>query len=86
MLGLWGIDDDVVAAVAYHHKPGNFPGTQFTAVTAVYVANTGLPEGMSKEPPPPAECIDLDCLTTPGLTERLPDREGLCVPPEKDAA
>jgi hypothetical protein len=25
--------------------------------------------------------IDDDYLTTPGLTERLPDREGLCVPP-----
>jgi HD-like signal output (HDOD) protein len=86
MLGLWGIDDDVVAAVAYHHKPGHFPSTQFTAVTAVYVANTGLPEGMSKEPPPLAECLDLGYLTTLGLTERLPDWQALCIPLEEDAA
>jgi HD-like signal output (HDOD) protein len=40
LLGLWGIDDDVVAAVAYHHKPEHYHAAQFSALTAVYVAST----------------------------------------------
>ena len=40
LLGLWGIDDDVVSAVAYHHRPGDFPTTQFSALTAVFIAST----------------------------------------------
>jgi len=37
-LGLWGIDNDVVAAVAYHHCPWLYPTTEFCALTAVYIA------------------------------------------------
>lgn len=44
MLGLWGIDEVVVAAVAYHHKPYDFPCYKFTSLTAVYAASTFIAE------------------------------------------
>lgn len=39
LLGLWGLPDGVVEAVAWHHHPGKCPGTVFTALTAVHVAD-----------------------------------------------
>ncbi len=42
-LALWGIDNDVVAAVAYHHNPEDYPGSTFSALTALYIADNLLP-------------------------------------------
>lgn len=39
LLGLWGIPDRVVEAVAWHHTPAKCPGDSFTALTAVHVAD-----------------------------------------------
>jgi putative nucleotidyltransferase with HDIG domain len=39
LLGLWGIPDRVVEAVAWHHTPAKCPGESFTPLTAVHVAD-----------------------------------------------
>jgi HD-like signal output (HDOD) protein len=39
LLGLWGLPDAVVAAVAFHHRPADCGNQKFTAVTAVHAAN-----------------------------------------------
>src|SRR5450756_2074111 len=39
LLGLWGIDNHVVEAVAHHHRPDRITHTGFDATTAVYVAD-----------------------------------------------
>ena len=39
LLGLWGLSDPIVEAVAYHHRPGDCPGEIFSPLTAVHVAN-----------------------------------------------
>ncbi len=39
LLGLWGLSDPIVEAVAYHHRPGDCPGETFSPLTAVHVAN-----------------------------------------------
>ncbi len=54
MLGLWGIDEDVVTAVAYHHNPQDFPCTEFTALTAVHAASTFISEHTTVTNP---ECL-----------------------------
>jgi HD-like signal output (HDOD) protein/CheY-like chemotaxis protein len=38
LLGLWGLPYTLVDAVAHHHRPEAFPGTGFTTLTAVHVA------------------------------------------------
>lgn len=43
MLGLWGLSDPIVEAVAYHHRPGKCVGETFAPVTAVHVADALLP-------------------------------------------
>lgn len=39
LLGLWGLPDGVVEAVAWHHHPGKCPGTAFAPLTAVHIAD-----------------------------------------------
>lgn len=43
MLGLWGLSEPIVEAVAYHHRPGECVGKAFAPVTAVHVADALLP-------------------------------------------
>ena len=39
LLGLWGLPDPIVEAVAWHHNPGGCPGKAFTPLTAVHAAD-----------------------------------------------
>lgn len=39
LLGLWGLPDSIIEAVAWHHQPEVCPGDHFTPLTAVHVAN-----------------------------------------------
>ena len=39
LLGLWGLPEDVVEAVAFHHRPGAGSANAFTPLTAVHAAN-----------------------------------------------
>jgi len=78
MLGLWGIDDDVVTAIAYHHNPSAFPDIKFSALTAVYVANTCLVIGENLSQQILFTDDGLTYLDRIGVTERLPDWIKLC--------
>jgi hypothetical protein len=72
LLGLWGLSDSIVEAVAYHHRPGACLGQSFAPLTAVHVADALRQEqgeyfrGCS----PPA--LDMTYLERLNLTERLP--------------
>jgi putative nucleotidyltransferase with HDIG domain len=39
LLGLWGLPDDIVEAVAYHHRPSDCVNKAFCALTAVHAAD-----------------------------------------------
>jgi HD-like signal output (HDOD) protein len=39
LLGLWGLPQDLIEAVALHHDPSAHEIPQFTPLTAVHVAN-----------------------------------------------
>lgn len=39
LLGIWGLPDTIVEAVAFHHNPQESPTHSFSALTAVYIAN-----------------------------------------------
>lgn len=87
MLGLWGLDDSVVAAVAYHHKPAEFAGsTQFSSLTAVYIASTAVETRKSKDPLPLTECLDINYLKTLGLEAKIESWQAMCSDIDEDAA
>jgi HD-like signal output (HDOD) protein len=77
LVGLWGLPDQIVQAVAWHHMPERAADHGFTPLTAVHVASAlldpvfgGLGDGTSM-----ANC---DYLNAVGLAHRLPVWEGLC--------
>jgi HD-like signal output (HDOD) protein len=39
LLGLWGLSDPIVEAVAFHHRPSDCAGDTFSPLTAVHVAS-----------------------------------------------
>ena len=78
LLGLWGLPDAIVEAVAWHHEPSQARPKAFTPLIAVHVADfydrqmhTGTPR-LSDHP------IDEPLLAALGLQDRLPDWEKTC--------
>lgn len=43
LLGMWGFSDNVVEAVAYHHRPSKSSVMNLSPLTAVHIANALLP-------------------------------------------
>ncbi|MFN3532374.1 MAG: HDOD domain-containing protein [Candidatus Brocadia sp.] len=70
LVGLWGITDPIVEALAFHHSPGVCPSKGFSLVTAVHVANVLANEiwpGETGAGPP----VDYAYIAELGLSERL---------------
>jgi putative nucleotidyltransferase with HDIG domain len=63
LLGLWGLPDPLVEAVAWHHNPSACPGNSFTPLTAVHVADAVLRAEEGVLP-------DMEYLERLGLAER----------------
>ena len=76
LLGLWGLPEAVVRAVALHHGPSDGLGENFSAGTAVFAANALAHEliGSEDEPADVLESDDLGHLDT-----RLPVWRELCL-------
>lgn len=65
LLGLWGLPSPVVDAITWHHAPIESSTNEFSALTAVHVANH-----LVQHQTPPE--LDMTYLTKIGLAERLP--------------
>jgi len=72
LLGLWGMADPIVEAVAFHHQPSQCAAEGFSPLTAVYVANILVNETQ------PTCCVtnsldmDVDYLEHCGVVDQLP--------------
>ena len=74
LLGLWGLADPIVQAIAYHHTPMDCPDRSLNVLTMVHVAesltqpllNNGY--GVSYD-----HMLDMDYLAEVGVTDRLSD-------------
>ncbi|MEO7860553.1 MAG: response regulator [Nitrospirales bacterium] len=72
LLGLWGLDDPIVEAVACHHHPSNCAGKIFSPLTAVHVANVLQQELSQQARGDVPSQIDVTYLDTLHMTDRLP--------------
>lgn len=63
LLGLWGLPDALVEAVAWHHNPGGCPGGAFTPLTAVHAADAIVRSAEGAHP-------DAEYLARLGLSDR----------------
>jgi HD-like signal output (HDOD) protein len=73
LLGLWGLPDPIVEAVAFHHRPQDCPAKDFIPLVAVHVANafqhgeTSPRKDAGNEPVK----MDADFLSKLDLNERI---------------
>ena len=72
LLGIWGLSEPIVEAVAYHHRPGDCPGEIFSPLTAVHVANVLQRECAQQTTGDVSLQLDMAYLDKLGLTDRLP--------------
>jgi HD-like signal output (HDOD) protein/CheY-like chemotaxis protein len=72
LLGLWGLSDPIVEAVAYHHRPNDCVGGEgFRPLTAVHVAQA-LYQEATQRPGHSSARIDAVYLDRLRMTDRLP--------------
>ena len=72
LLGLWGLGDQIVEAVAFHHHPSDCAGKTFSPLTAVHVANVLQQELSQQATGDVPSQIDVTYLDTLHMTDRLP--------------
>ncbi len=77
LLGLWGLADPIVEAVAFHHQPTKCAVDGFVPLTAVHVANILVNETQpSCEITYSLDC-DVDYLQRCGVADQLPKWRGM---------
>ena len=79
LLGLWGLPNPVVEAVAVHHRPCAATSQGFSPVIAVHVADA-LAHALVPTPPEQVGIeIDMACLASFGLQGRLATWKEACI-------
>jgi len=71
VLGLWGVPEPTVEAVAWHHAPSNCSNDVFSALTAVHAAVTLLAQEWEGQTGLVEAAPDGDYLERLGLTDRM---------------
>jgi putative nucleotidyltransferase with HDIG domain len=77
LLGLWGLPDLIVEAVAWHHSPADCPADAFSPLTAVHVANALSHERIAQDAGHAVSVVDTRYLDHLGLAHRIEVWRGL---------
>jgi len=77
LLGLWGLPDPIVEAVAFHHYPDECPAEDFIPLTAVYAANI-IEYELHADRTDVVSVADPDYLAGVGLGNRFDAWRGAC--------
>ncbi|HZR99600.1 MAG TPA: response regulator [Chloroflexota bacterium] len=75
LLGLWGLPQQTVEALAYHHTPARLPRNEFDVLAAVYVADVLIDEQTVAQGLGAAELsgpLDEEFLGALGVAEQVP--------------
>lgn len=72
LLGLWGLPDPIVEAVAFHHRPSNACIEGFTPLAAVHVANALQPTLFAGDQAPAVSECDAAFIDALKANDRLP--------------
>lgn len=78
LLGIWGLPDDIVEAVAWHHEPTRGSNPELCPLTVVHAANVLAHETRKDSQGLPAPEFDLEYLNGFGLADRLPAWRAVC--------
>ncbi len=78
LLSLWGLNDQIVEAIAFHHWPSKSPAQTFSSLTAVHAANALEREAQPVGEEMDGSGVDHDYLTKLGVLDKLPKWRTLC--------
>lgn len=79
LLGIWGLPDAIINAVAYHHSPMDSSAQDgFNTLTAVHVANAIISTESPRLPVVMPESVDEVYLAKSGWSGRLADWREVC--------
>jgi HD-like signal output (HDOD) protein len=73
LMGLWGLSDVIVDALAYHHQPSACPTQAWSPLAAVHIAEALVHDLIPDLTVGPTPALDTDYLDTLGLRNRLPE-------------
>lgn len=79
LLGIWGLPDAVVEAVAFHHNPADSLLNGFGALAAVHVANVVDYESGTNDRGAPQPVFDIAFLTRSGLNHKVGHWRDICL-------
>lgn len=78
LLGIWGLSDPLVEAVAFHHTPMMCVNQEFTPLTGVHVADAFEQEDRSEDLEGEKPLLDETYLAQCGFTDRIPRWRAVC--------
>lgn len=79
LLGLWGISDPIVEAVAFHHNPAKLNVNKFGALTAVHLANALLTGNTDDPEKIDTSNIDMEHVSSLKMADRLEKWAGIYI-------
>jgi len=77
LIGLWGLPEHIVEAVAYHHSPSKCPHPGSAMLTSLHVADSLASVGLEHEGAVHHPEPDVQYLVAMNLGDRLPAWRGL---------
>jgi putative nucleotidyltransferase with HDIG domain len=77
LIGLWGLSDALVEAIAFHHRPAGSGSVQFGPLTAVHIADALEHHRRTEGGRYAARDLDVDYLVSAGLGELAADPAAL---------
>lgn len=79
LMGLWGLPDSVIEALAFHHDPSSGSAAEFCPLTAVHVADVLVRESAGQGKGHTTQ-LDEAYLAELGLVDRIPVWRRECLP------
>ena len=76
LMGIWGLSESIVEAIALHHCPSKCSNENFGALTAVHLANAILHDNSAKDRQVTA--LDLEYLERLGIADRIEKFRSVC--------
>ena len=73
LVGLWGLPNPIIEAVAYHHTPSVYASTEFSPLTAVHAALVIV----TASGPDEKVAVDAEHIEKLNLTAQMPEWEAL---------
>ena len=78
LMGLWNLENPIIEAIAFHHRPSKNAVSQLGLLTAVHAANALDHEEDSPEDQEPDLQYDIEYLDRLGVSDRIPEWRRVC--------